>query len=95
MRVNIKHTVSADSTPDAILGLILTDRVSNASSQLAARSFSDLSRDYITPPHPPPPSPKDFGFEKSYIDEALEHILSLYPSSSQVAAGGSKALWIY
>jgi hypothetical protein len=52
MRVNIKHTVSADSTPDAILDLILTDRISNDHSQLAARSFPDLSRDYITPPHP-------------------------------------------
>ncbi len=95
MRVNIKHTVSADSTPDAILDLILTDRVSNDHSQLAARSFPDLSRDYITPPHPTTLSLKDFGFEQSYIDAALEHILSLHPNSSQLAAGGSKAIVIY
>ncbi len=90
MRVNIKHTVSVDSTPDAILDLILKDCLSSSTLDLRPSTL-----DFITPPHPTTLSLKDFGFEQSYIDEALEHILSLHPSSSQLAAGGSKAIVIY
>ncbi|MEI6326875.1 MAG: DHH family phosphoesterase [Candidatus Roizmanbacteria bacterium] len=90
MRVNIKHTVSADSTPDAVVDLILADRVSSQTVDLRPSTV-----DFINPPHPTTLSLKDFGFEQSYIDEALEQILSLHPSlgregTASDAGGGVK-----
>lgn len=89
MHVNIKHTVSSDSTPDAILDLILKERLSSSTLDLRPSTL-----DFITPPHPTTLSLKDFGFEKLYIDVALEYILSLHPSL-QLAARSSKSVVVY
>jgi hypothetical protein len=87
MSVSSTHHFTEDTPIDAIVQTLASDRLADTDP-----ATYDA---YIHPPHPARYSLSDFGFARSYIDEALEGIVNLHPSSSQLAARSSKAIVIY
>lgn len=67
MKVHIKHTLPAHATITDVLELLLHSR------------STDSVDTFIHPPHPNLLSLVDFGFEKGYIDQAMDHIWRCHP----------------
>lgn len=67
MKVHIKHTLLPQAKTNDILGLLLHSR------------STDSVDIFIHPPHPNLLGLIDFGFEKAYIDQAMDHIWRCHP----------------
>ncbi len=92
MHLAVKHHFDETHTIAQVVDSLLNDRIA---STLPACSLQLAARDFLSPPSPTTLSLTDFGFTQEYINEALSYILSLHPSSSQLAARSSKSIVIY
>jgi len=69
VKINVKHTLPAYATSTDVFELLLHSR------------SSDSTDIFIHPPHPKLLNLVDFGFEKGYIDEAIDLIWSFHPGN--------------
>lgn len=68
MKINVKHTLPAHATSTDLFELLLHSR------------SSDSTDTFIHPPHPKLLNLVDFGFEKDYIDQAMNLIWHCHPA---------------
>ena len=72
MRIKIKGKLPENPTPDDVINVILKNR------------NIDSTSDYFSPKHPTSLSLSDFGFEKQYIDNAMNLVWSFFESDKPI-----------
>ena len=72
MRIKIKGKLPENPTPDDVINVILKNR------------NIDSTSNYFSPKHPTSLSLSDFGFEKQYIDNAMNLVWSFFESDKPI-----------
>ena len=72
MKITVKSKLPPNSTAQDVFNLLLQNR-------LGTLNFELLTLNYLSPPHPTSLSLIDFGFEKDYIDQAMDLIWRCHP----------------
>lgn len=72
MKIRIKSALSTHPTAQEVSDILLKNRLGDTFPL-------EVAREFLSPPHPTALSLKNFGFEQTYIDHAMECIWQFHP----------------
>lgn len=78
MKIDIKSQVSSHANAQEIFDALLSRRLDSSSTKMA-------QKDFLSPPHPTTLSLINFGFEQSYIDNAMDVVWRCHPDHPENA----------